>query len=140
MAPIKDVGYYIKNINDKLKVSADADLKCYNLTLGQSRVYGFLHSRGGMATQKEIEMFLEVSHPTVVGIVSRMEQNGHVVCWMDESDRRNKLVKLTPKAEQIGAQMERAVAANEARMLKSFSEEDVETLKRLLLRIYKNLE
>ena len=37
----KDIGYLIKNINDKLKVKADADLKHSNLTLAQSRVLAF---------------------------------------------------------------------------------------------------
>ena len=81
--PQKDIGYLIKNINDKLKVKADADLKHNKLTLAQSRVLTFLDSRGGQATQKEIEVYLEVSHPTVVGIISRMEQNGHLRCWVE---------------------------------------------------------
>ena len=81
----KDIGYLIKNINDKLKVKADADLKHSNLTLAQSRVLAFLDRRGGQATQKEIEVYLEVSHPTVVGIISRMKQNGHLRCWVDET-------------------------------------------------------
>ena len=54
----KDIGYLIKNINDKLKVKADADLKHSNLTLAQSRVLAFLDRRGGQATQKEIEVYL----------------------------------------------------------------------------------
>lgn len=37
----KDIGYLIKNINDKLKVKADADLKHSKLTLAQSRVLAF---------------------------------------------------------------------------------------------------
>lgn len=82
--PQKDIGYLIKNINDKLKVKADADLKHSNLTLAQSRVLTFLASQDGQATQKEIEIFLEVSHPTIVGIISRMEQNGHLICWVDK--------------------------------------------------------
>ena len=55
--PRKDIGYLIKNINDKLKVKADADLKHSNLTLAQSRVLTFLASQDGQATQKEIEIF-----------------------------------------------------------------------------------
>ena len=47
------------------------------------------------ATQKEIAPFLDVAHPTVVGLVSRMEQNVHVTCWPCE-DGHNKYVKLTP--------------------------------------------
>lgn len=135
----RDVGYLIKNINDKLKVKADADLKENNLTLSQSRVLGFLNSRGGEATQKEIEEFLEVSHPTVVGIVSRMEQNGHLVSRMDEKDRRNKIVRITEQSAAIGKDIERRIASNEETMLATLSKEDIETFKRVLTVIYNNL-
>lgn len=138
--PKKDVGYLIKNINDRLKVKADADLKHFHLTLAQSRVLAFLNSKGGSAMQKEIELFLEVSHPTVVGIVSRMEQNGYVFCRVDEADKRNKLVALTEKACAIGKDMEKNIQLNEQRMLASLSEEEIEKLKQLLTTICKNLE
>lgn len=138
--PQKDIGYLIKNINDKLKVRADADLKNSKLTLAQSRVLVFLDSKGGQATQKEIETFLEVSHPTVVGIISRMEQNGHLRCWTDAADRRNKIVSLTDQAKALGTEMEKAVSANEQKLLASLSREDIEKLRQLLLTVYKNLE
>ena len=136
----RDIGYLIKNINDKLKAKADADLKHYNLTLAQSRVLTFLHFNGGQATQKEIEVFLDVSHPTVVGIVSRMEQNGHVISWIDENDKRNKIVKLTEAAEALSMDMEHDIYENERKMLASLSAEDIEQLRELLLAVYKNLE
>ena len=135
-----DIGYLIKNINDKLKIKADADLKQYNLTLAQSRVFAFLHNNGGQATQKEIEVFLEVSHPTVVGIVSRMEQNGHITSRIDDQDKRNKIVKLTEQAETLGKDMEHDISANEQKMLSSFSDADIEHLREMLLTIYKHLE
>lgn len=138
--PQKDIGYLIKNINDRLKVKADADLKNSNLTLAQSRVLAFLASQGGQATQKEIEVFLEVSHPTVVGIISRMEQNGHLHCWVDEKDKRNKIVAWTEQAKALDDEMERRIAANEKRLLASLSEEEIKTLKQMLLTIYNNLE
>ncbi len=136
----RDIGYLIKNINDKLKIKADADLKHYNLTLAQSRVFAFLHSNGGQATQKEIEVFLGVSHPTVVGIVSRMEQNGHVISRIDEHDKRNKIVMLTEAAEALGMDMEHNISANEQKMLASLSDEDARRLRELLLVVCKNLE
>lgn len=138
--PKKDVGYLIKNIHEKLKVKADADLKRYNLTLTQSRVLAFLNSQGGQTTQKEIEVFLEVSHPTVVGIISRMEQNGYVTSWIDENDKRNKNVKLTKQAEALGMDMEQNIHDTEKKILASLSEEDVAHLREMLLVIYKNLE
>ena len=138
--PQKDIGYLIKNINDKLKVKADADLKHSNLTLAQSRVLAFLDSRGGQATQKEIEVYLEVSHPTVVGIISRMEQIGHLRCRVDETDKRNKIVALTEQAKALGEEMEQRILANEKMLLASLSEADIKKLKQMLLIIYNNLE
>lgn len=133
-----DVGYLIKSINDKLKVRADAELKQYHLTMSQSRVLVYLRSRGGQATQKEIETFLDVAHPTVVGLVSRMEQNGYVTCWPCE-DGRNKYVKLTPQAEAIDKDMQQNQLENEERLLAPLSPEDRERLRDLLLTVAEHL-
>lgn len=133
-----DVGYLIKSINDKLKVKADAELKQYNLTMAQCRVLTYLSSQEGQATQKEIEVFLNVSHPTVVGIVSRMEQNGYVTCWPCE-DGRNKYVKLTPQAEAIDKDMQENMHANEEMLLAPLSPEDRERLRDLLLTVAEHL-
>lgn len=133
-----DVGYLIKSINDKLKVRADAELKQYHLTMSQSRVLVYLRSRGGQATQKEIETFLDVAHPTVVGLVSRMEQNGYVTCWPCE-DGRNKYVKLTPQAEVIDKDMQENMHANEEMLLAPLSPEDRERLRDLLLTVAEHL-
>ena len=133
-----DVGYLIKSINDKLKVRADTELKKYHLTMSQSRVLVYLRSQGGQATQKEIEIFLDVAHPTVVGLVSRMEQNGYVTCWPCE-DGRNKYVKLTPQAEAIDKDMQRNQLENEERLLAPLSPEDRERLRDLLLTVAEHL-
>lgn len=100
----------------------------------------FLDSRGGQATQKEIEVYLEVSHPTVVGIISRMEKNGHLRCRVDETDKRNKIVALTEQAKALGEEMEQRISANEKTLLASLSEADIKKLKKMLLIIYNNLE
>ena len=133
-----DVGYLIKSINDKLKVKADAELKQYNLTMAQCRVLTYLSSQGGQTTQKEIEVFLNVSHPTVVGIVSRMEQNGYVTCWPCE-DGRNKYVRLTPQAEAIDKDMQENMHANEEMLLAPLSPEERELLRDLLLTVAEHL-
>ena len=133
-----DVGYLIKSINDKLKVRADAELKQYHLTMSQSRVLVYLRSRGGQATQKEFETFLDVAHPTVVGLVSRMEQNGYVTCWPCE-DGRNKYVKLTPQAEAIDRDMQENMHANEEMLLAPLSPEERERLRDLLLTVAEHL-
>ena len=136
----RDIGYFIKTINDKIKIKADADLKTHNLTMSQSYVLTYLARRGGLATQKEIEDFLQVSHPTVVGIVSRLEDKELVSSWMDERDRRNKNVRITEKARRLVDDMTRTIKLQESRMLAAFSPEEKKQLADMLRRIYQNLE
>ncbi|MGN1165710.1 MAG: MarR family winged helix-turn-helix transcriptional regulator [Lachnospiraceae bacterium] len=136
----KDIGYFIKNIDEKLKKRADEDLKDHHLTLSQSVVITYLLEReDGLATQKEIEDRLNVSHPAVVGIVSRLEQNHHVTTWMDPQDRRNKMVQLTSQARTMGESMARLRAKWEKTMLSGFSPEEAKMLKGMLQRVNDNL-
>ena len=137
---LKGIGYLIKMINDKVKVKADADLSTYELTLSQSRVLTFLKSKDGQATQKEIEEFLEVSHPTVVGIVSRKEQRGYVTTWLDTKQQRSKMVRLTAKAQTIGEELVRMVQEQENTMLQGLTQEQVSERAKMLRVIYGNLE
>lgn len=140
MSGDKDIGYLIKNINDKLKVKADNQLKEYDLTMTQSRVFAFLESKNGLATQKEIEVFLDVSHPTVVGIVSRMEKKGYLRTWIDEKDKRNKMVQLTEKASGIGTNLREDMQKNEQKLLSPLSDNEIKTLREMLIKIYNHLD
>lgn len=133
------IGYLFKVITDKIKINADADMRRHNLTLTQSCVLTFLEKKGGTATQKEIEEFLEVAHPTVVGIVSRMEQNGFVISWTDPDDKRNKLVKLTKRAEMLGRELESVISEHDRKMLAGLTDRQIEELKKSLMVIYENL-
>ena len=118
------IGYQFKLISDKLKVHADADLKNQGLTLAQSRVLTFLNEQDGIATQKEIEDYLQVSHPTVVGLVSRMEQNELVETWFNPENRRNKMVRLTEKSKKIGENMDEVTEQHDKALLNGLSEQE----------------
>ena len=134
------IGYQFKIINDRIKARADADLKTHDLTLTQTRVLGFLAESGGQATQKEIEADLQVSHPTVVGIISRMEQKGFLCTWTDPMDRRNKIVRLTDKAIKLDREIDATVAMQDEMLLRGLSEQQVDELRNCLARIVRNLE
>ena len=134
------IGYQFKIINDRIKARADADLKTHDLTLTQTRVLGFLAESGGQATQKEIEADLQVSHPTVVGIISRMEQKAFLCTWTDPMDRRNKIVRLTDKAIKLDREIDATVAMQDEMLLRGLSEQQVDELRNCLARIIRNLE
>ncbi len=129
------IGYQFKIIDERIKVRADEDLKRHDLTLTQTRVLGFLIEMGGRTTQKEIEDDLQVSHPTVVGLVSRMEQKGFLTTRTDPMDRRNKLVELTEKAKMLDEAIDMTVEQHDRELLQGFSEQEIDTLKSFLDRI-----
>ena len=134
------IGYQIKQISDKIKEIADSNFKRSQLTFTQVNVLGFLHSKGGKAYQKEIENHLNVAHPTVVGIVSRLEKNDFLKCYVDEADKRNKIVCLTEKAIAVGEQMNAEIEMNEKMLLNNLSDDDINSLRRILKTICNSLE
>lgn len=136
----KDIGPLIKMLNDKLKASADASLKKNRLTFSQTIVMEFIHSQGGQTTQKEVEEYMGVAHPTVVGIISRLEKNGFLSCSMDESNRRNKVVRETDKALKMSKFMLNERTKKERQLTKGLSDEELNELRRMLLKIYQNIE
>lgn len=133
------VGYLLKQITDKIKASADASLKSKALTLSQMRVLEFVSNHTEGVTQKAIEEHFQVSHPTIVGIITRMEKKGYLECWMDPEDKRNKMVCLTPKAWPIAREMKQEIEMQEIRLLKGLSEEQIDGLCEALCRILENV-
>lgn len=135
----RDIGLLIKRLTDKIKASVDALLKKHGLTFSQTVVISFLSERGGKATQKEIEDHMQVSHPTVVGIISRLENNGFVICFMDEKNRRNKIVCMTDKAQSIVGVMHADKTEMENKLTKGLSEAELAEFRRIIDILYKNI-
>ncbi len=136
----RPIGYLLKQITDKMKMSADASFKEKNLTFAQVRVLEYVMDKGGNTTQKFIEEYLDVSHPTVVGIVSRMEKNGYLTCYMDKKDKRNKIVEITEQAVLASHELEEGRIAQEKKLLKGLTNEEIEKLYHMLCTIRKNIE
>lgn len=134
------VGILLKQITDKIKVFADASLKSRGLTLSQGRMLRFVSCHPDGVTQKAIENHFQVSHPTVVGIIARMEKNGYLECWTDSADKRNKMVRLTQKAQPVAREMEEEMEKQEAKLLQGLSEQQIENLYQALYRILENVE
>ncbi len=135
-----EIGTLIKKINDKMRTQADAVFRNYDLTFSQVRVLHFVREAGGSATQKEIGQHLCCSHPTVVGLVSRLEKNGFLETLKDETDRRNKLVRLTKKAVQTEKSLKARKEAIDARLTENLSEQEREELLWLLKLLYSGME
>lgn len=136
---VYDIGALLKMINDHLKANADAALKAHNLTLSQSRVLNFISSQGNQTTQKEIEDYLGVAHPTVVGIISRLEKNGFLFCYLDPGNKRSKIVCATEKAIRLGDVLSAGMKETEKRLTANLSPDEIKELHRMLEILYTNI-
>lgn len=130
----------IKMISDRMKANGRESLKEKNLTLMQSAILRHVELQNGRTTQKEIEEYMAVSHPTIVGIVTRMENNGYLKCYTDKTDRRQKVVELTEKAWAVSKEIHTDVITSENNMLKGLDEEELNVLQSLLEKVYANVE
>jgi len=138
---LSDVGYLLKVIQDNAERHANQLFKPVDLTSSQVRVLKFLRGRKGeKTTQKEIEKYLQVSHPTVVGIVQRLENKEFLRTEFDGEDKRNKYVYLTQKENDLFEQMKNSHAEYEYLLTKGMTEEEVLTLRQLLQKVYDNVK
>ena len=136
----KDVGVYLKKITERLQAYADKKVFDHDVTYAQGKVLFFLHTHaGGECSMKEIETYLDVSHATVSGIISRLAEKGYVSCEKSKTDSRAKTVRLTEKEYASFDEMKRRRAELETMLLKGFSEAEKETMRKNLERIYNNV-
>lgn len=74
----------------------------YSLTGPQITLMVYLHdARGRCVTQREIADRFVLSHPTIRGIVKRLESAGLIETSQLESDRRQILLELTAAGQRL---------------------------------------
>lgn len=133
-------GPIMKKISEEIDRKANIEVKKYHLTLTQTRIILFIgrHERKTV-TQKELEDYLQVSHPTTVTIIKSMEAKNIVETSFDDTDRRMKNVKLIWGNESIYSELEQNAENMEQKLLAGFSEEEKELFLAFLTRAYKNI-
>lgn len=136
----RNAGQMIRMISGRMKANGSASLHKKNLTMIQSSIIRYLEMKGGRTTQKDIEDYMNVSHPTIVGIITRMENNGFLKCCMDSKDKRQKIVELTDSARAVSKEIHTEIENAEQNMLRGLSKEEQEELFSLLERVYRNVE
>ena len=135
-----DVGMYFKKISEKLERRANEDCGKRPFTFAQGKILCYLHEHETeTVTLKDIEKFLDCSHATVSGLVSRLEEKGLVSLETNERDRRIKNLRLTEKEQNDYSEMKERQKSMEERLLSGFSEEERVQLSGYLKRIYQNL-
>ena len=111
-----------------------------NLTASQGRLMAFLAHRGEQPTYaKDVEAEFHLSHPTVSGLLSRLEQKDFLELKTDPNDRRSKRIVISEKGLACHERMHAAIKENESRIVQGFTEEEKALLAQLLQRAIENV-
>lgn len=143
MANPRHLGGYFHAISNALSQRMQENCEKLGLTSSQSRFLHHLWYREHILKEpthaKELEAFFDVTHPTVSGILQRMESAGFVTFEASETDRRCKTIHLTPLAEETHAEAEHYIRQIEATLMDGMTEEEVAQLRSLLNKAADNL-
>ena len=111
-----------------------------DLTASQGRLMAFVAHRGQLPTYaRDVEAELHLTHPTVSGLLSRLEQKGFVELKTDPKDRRSKRILISEKGLAYHERMHAVILENESRIVQGFSEEEKAQFAQFLQRAIDNV-
>ncbi len=119
--------------------SMTAALEKMGLTAAQGHIMGFLAMQKTPPCPRDIEAEFQLSHPTVSGLLSRMEQKGFLELRADEEDRRKKRIYILARGEECLDTMHATIQENERRIVSDFTPEEQKQFAALLQRAIANM-
>jgi DNA-binding MarR family transcriptional regulator len=91
-------------------------------------------------TQAELGKALGLDRTTLMSQLDRLERTGLVVRRNDPRDRRTRIPEITEAGNALRGKVASACDSAEAAALSSFSQDDVQTFRRMLFEIIGNSE
>lgn len=134
-----DLGFKMKAIYDALGRGANRSFKELDITFSQLSLLSNLMVQGGQTTQRHLEQLMGVSHPTVVGLVQRLEAKGYVTSFFSVEDARMKIVAITDLGGAVAGRADGHRRLSERAMVRGLSDDEVAQLKSMLDRVYANI-
>ena len=132
----RPLGSYLRAISNAMAQDMQQNSERLGLTSTQGMFLHHLWYRQELLNQptyaRDLEEFFDIKHPTVSGILQRLEAAGFVVLHASETDRRCKAIYLTQKAMDTHAQIELHIAQTEAKLVEHMTEAEAAEFRRLL--------
>lgn len=119
--------------------SITAALETMDLTAAQGHIIGYLSQQPQPPCPRDIEKTFQLSHPTVSGLLSRLEQKGFIALCPDPADRRCKRIHLLPRGMECHETISQIICASEERMVRDFTPEEKEQFASFLNRTITNM-
>lgn len=132
-------GHLLRHLNSCNGQAMSELMESWDLTSAQSHVLGFITHSPTPPCPRDIEEAFHLSHPTVSGLLGRLEKKGFVEFRPDELDHRCKRIYLLPQALALDEAIHQAITANEQRLVRGFTPEEQTQFRDFLLRAISNM-
>ena len=116
-----------------------AALEKMELTAAQGHIMGFLSNQKEPPCPRDVEEAFHLSHPTVSGILSRLEQKGFIQLRTDPNDRRCKRIYIQPKGLECHQTMHQTITNIENRLVQNCTPDEKEQFAAYLQRAIANM-
>ena len=136
---MKHYGHLVKILHWCADQAMTAALEEMDLTAAQGRVMGYLSHCKEPPCPKDVEEIFRLSHPTVSGILARLEKKEFIELFPDPEDRRCKRIRVLPKGFRCSETMHKTIVQMEEQIVRDFSCEEKEQFHALLSRAITNM-
>ena len=136
---MKHYGHMVRVLQCTISQSVTGALAEMELTSAQGRIMGYLALSPEPPCAKDIEEKFHLSHPTVSGLLARLEKKGFIESRPDEADRRCKRIYMLPKGADCNEKIYRVIQENEKKLVTGFTEAEKQQFTDLLTRAANNL-
>ncbi len=135
----KHYGHYMRILHWQFDQTVSGALAEMDLTASQGQIMGFLSHRKEAPCSRDIEDAFQLTHPTVSGLLSRLEKKGFIEFRPDPNDRRCKRIYILPKGQACHETIHRIIQEQEAKLVDGFTDEEKELFAQFLSRSIANM-
>ena len=140
MIPLKPhYGFLVRILHRCSANVMDSAMENLELTGAQGHIMAYLAHAKTPPCPRDLEAEFHLTHPTVSGLLSRLEQKGFIELQTDPEDRRVKRIYVLEKGIQCHEVMHDTILQNEQRMVEGFTQEEQEIFSDLLQRAIRNM-
>lgn len=130
-----------KILNTAIERLLNQEMAELNITYTQATVIGYLSMhKGDEICQKDLEIGLGLTHPTLNSILSRLEDKELIQTEPLSSDRRYKKIVLTTKSEAMHVVIKEKIMKISNRVFQGFDSEEQLLLGRMIEKSINNLK
>ncbi len=139
--PNKKTGFLIKQVHILQEQRLNRKFEHFGLTAAQTFTLVSLfkaREKNEKLNQKDLERILDISNPTVTGILNRLEAKDLIRRVTCKHDARIRYIEVTKKAIELAKEIRKTFKEAEEQLVSSLTPEEIDRLNEYLIRILRS--